>query len=126
METGQTVFMITHDVDEAIYLADRIVMMSNGPDAVFAEIVENPLPKDRKRTDFHKHPLYYGVRNHIIDFLVTRSKSIRDEIKAGARSTAAMCRWCVRACRSTVAASAIAIAVIDAGSRPAVRRQRMS
>jgi nitrate/nitrite transport system ATP-binding protein len=84
METGQTVFMITHDVDEAIYLADRIVMMSNGPDAVFAEIVENPLPKDRKRTDFHKHPLYYGVRNHIIDFLVTRSKTIRDEVKAGA------------------------------------------
>jgi nitrate/nitrite transport system ATP-binding protein len=59
-------------------------MMSNGPDAVLAEIVENPLPKDRKRTDFHKHPLYYGVRNHIIDFLVTRSKSIRDEVKAGA------------------------------------------
>jgi nitrate/nitrite transport system ATP-binding protein len=60
-----------------------VVMMSNGPDAVFAEIVENPLPKDRKRTDFHKHPLYYGVRNHIIDFLVTRSKTRRDEIKAG-------------------------------------------
>jgi len=60
------------------------VMMSNGPDAVFAEIVENPLPKDRKRTDFHKHPLYYGVRNHIIDFLVTRSKTIRDEVNAGA------------------------------------------
>ena len=75
-QTGQTVFMITHDVDEAIYLADRVVMMSNGPDAVFAEIVDNPLPKDRKRTDFHKHPLYYGVRNHIIDFLVTRSKSV--------------------------------------------------
>jgi len=81
--TGQTVFMITHDVDEAIYLADRVVMMSNGPDAVFAEIVENPLPKDRKRTDFHKHPLYYGVRNHIIDFLVTRSKSFADEMRGG-------------------------------------------
>ena len=81
--TGQTVFMITHDVDEAIYLADRIVMMSNGPGALFAEIVENPLPKDRKRTDFHKHPLYYGVRNHIIDFLVTRSKSFAEEIKGG-------------------------------------------
>jgi nitrate/nitrite transport system ATP-binding protein len=82
--TGQTVFMITHDVDEAIYLADRVVMMSNGPDAVLAEIVENPLPKDRARSDFHKHPLYYGVRNHIIDFLVTRSKSVRDAVKAGA------------------------------------------
>ncbi len=67
--------MITHDVDEAIYLADKIVLMTNGPDAVLAEIVENPLPKDRKRTDFHKHPLYYGVRNHIIDFLITRSRN---------------------------------------------------
>ena len=81
LETGQTVFMITHDVDEAIYLADRIVLMTNGPGAVFAEIVENPLPKERKRTDFHKHPLYYGVRNHIIDFLVSRSKAFAEEIK---------------------------------------------
>ena len=71
LETGQTVFMITHDVDEAIYLADRIVLMTNGPGAVLAEIVENPLPKDRARTDIHKHPLYYALRNHIIDFLVT-------------------------------------------------------
>src|SRR5437660_4910181 len=81
LTTGQTVFMITHDVDEAIYLADRIVLMTNGPNAVFAEIVENPLPKERKRTDFHRHPLYYGVRNHIIDFLLARSKSFADEIK---------------------------------------------
>jgi nitrate/nitrite transport system ATP-binding protein len=83
LETGQTVFMITHDVDEAIYLADRIVLMTNGPDAVFAEIVDNPLPKERKRTDVHKHPLYYGVRNHIIDFLVSRSKAFAGEIKGG-------------------------------------------
>src|SRR6202042_576180 len=74
-ETGQTVFMITHDVDEAIYLADRIVLMTNGPGAVLAEIVENPLPKERARTEVHRHPLYYTVRNHIIDFLVSRSKS---------------------------------------------------
>jgi nitrate/nitrite transport system ATP-binding protein len=80
VETGQTVFMITHDVDEAIYLADRVVLMTNGPEAVLAEIVENPLPKERKRTDFHKHPLYYGVRNHIIDFLVSRSKSFAAEM----------------------------------------------
>src|SRR5215208_5009768 len=79
LETGQTAFMITHDVDEAIYLADRVVLMTNGPGAMLAEIVENPLPKERKRTDFHKHPLYYGVRNHIIDFLVTRSKSFAEE-----------------------------------------------
>src|SRR3982074_2998491 len=81
LETGQTAFMITHDVDEAIYLADRVVLMTNGPNAVLAEIVENPLPKERKRTDFHKHPLYYGVRNHIIDFLVSRSKSFAEDMK---------------------------------------------
>jgi nitrate/nitrite transport system ATP-binding protein len=80
-ETGQTVFMITHDVDEAIYLADRVVLMTNGPDAVLAEIVENPLPKDRHRNDVHKHPLYYSVRNHIIDFLVSRSKTFTEEMK---------------------------------------------
>ena len=74
-ETGQTVFMITHDVDEAIYLADRVVLMTNGPGAVLAEIVENPLPRERARSDFHKHPLYYATRNHIIDFLVSRSRT---------------------------------------------------
>jgi nitrate/nitrite transport system ATP-binding protein len=67
--------MITHDVDEAIYLADKIFLMTNGPGAVLAEIVENPLPKDRGRTDLHRHPYYYAVRNHIVDFLVSRSKS---------------------------------------------------
>jgi nitrate/nitrite transport system ATP-binding protein len=75
LETGQTAFMITHDVDEAIYLADKIFLMTNGPGAVLAEIVENPLPKDRGRIDLHRHPYYYGLRNHIVDFLVSRSKS---------------------------------------------------
>src|SRR5689334_10601630 len=79
--TGQTVFMITHDVDEAIYLADRIVLMTNGPEAVLAEIVENPLPKARVRTEVHKHPLYYPVRNHIIDFLISRSKTFVHETR---------------------------------------------
>jgi len=79
-ETGQTVFMITHDVDEAIYLADHVLLMTNGPNAVLAEIVANPLPKERARNDVHKHPLYYGVRNHIIDFLVSRSKNFATEM----------------------------------------------
>jgi nitrate/nitrite transport system ATP-binding protein len=84
LTTHQTAFMITHDVDEAIYLADRVVLMTNGPDAVLAEIVENPLPKERKRADIHRHPLYYGVRNHIIDFLVSRSKGFAEEMKGAA------------------------------------------
>ncbi|MEA2936039.1 MAG: nitrate/nitrite transport system ATP-binding protein [Variibacter sp.] len=78
--TGQTAFMITHDVDEAIYLADRIVLMTNGPDAVLAEVVENPLPKERARTEIHRHPLYYATRNHIIDFLVSRSRTFLREV----------------------------------------------
>jgi nitrate/nitrite transport system ATP-binding protein len=82
LETGQTVFMITHDVDEAIYLADRIVLMTNGPNAVLAEIVDNPLPKNRQRNEVHRHPLYYGIRNHVIDFLVSRSKTFSQEMTA--------------------------------------------
>src|SRR5438445_6517313 len=78
LETGQTTFMISHDVDEAIYLADKIVLMTNGPGAVVAEVVENPLPKQRARADIHRHPLYYPVRNHIIDFLIARSRSFVD------------------------------------------------
>ena len=64
-ETGQTVFMITHDVDEAIYLADRIVLMTNGPGAVLAEIVENPLPKERVRTEHPQAPaVLSGAQPH--------------------------------------------------------------
>ncbi|MDX2104283.1 MAG: ABC transporter ATP-binding protein [Alphaproteobacteria bacterium] len=81
-ETGQTVLMITHDVDEAIYLADRIVLMTNGPGAVIAEVVENTLPVTRDRLDVHRHPAYYPLRNHIIDFLVTRSKAFEAERRA--------------------------------------------
>jgi nitrate/nitrite transport system ATP-binding protein len=54
--------------------------MTNGPGAVLAEIVENPLPKDRGRIDLHRHPLYYALRNHIVDFLVSRSKTFAAEV----------------------------------------------
>lgn len=69
-KTGQTVFMITHDVDEAILLADRLILMSNGPQARIAEIVENPLPRSRSRTSLHHQPGFYDLRNHLVDFLV--------------------------------------------------------
>jgi nitrate/nitrite transport system ATP-binding protein len=73
-ETHQTVFMITHDVDEAILLSDRIMLMSNGPHARIAEIVNNTLPRPRERSAIHKHAHYYPIRNHMVDFLVSRSK----------------------------------------------------
>jgi nitrate/nitrite transport system ATP-binding protein len=82
-QTHQTVFMITHDVDEAILLADRIVLMTNGPHAKVAEIVRNPLPRDRHRDTIHKEPGYYALRNHLVDFLVTRSRLFNAAPPAG-------------------------------------------
>ena len=76
-ETHQTVFMITHDIDEAILLADRIFLMSNGPRAFLAEIVENTIPKPRHRDNIHHHEHYYKIRNHLLDFLVHRSKALQ-------------------------------------------------
>ena len=75
-ETHQTVFMITHDVDEAILLADKILLMSNGPQARIAEIVRNTMPRDRQRATLHHDPQYYRIRNHLVDFLVARSKEL--------------------------------------------------
>jgi nitrate/nitrite transport system ATP-binding protein len=82
-ETKQTVFMITHDVDEAILLADKIMLMSNGPGARIAEIVVNTLPRDRSRHTIHKDPQYYAIRNHLVDFLVSRSKGFTEQPPAG-------------------------------------------
>lgn len=75
-DTHQTVFMITHDVDEAVLLADKILLMSNGPQARVAEIVHNTMPRSRQRATVHHDPQYYPLRNHLVDFLVTRSKDL--------------------------------------------------
>jgi nitrate/nitrite transport system ATP-binding protein len=86
--THQTVFMITHDVDEAILLADRVMLMSNGPRAYIAEIVEHTLPKPRDRQTIHHEPDYYPIRNHLVDFLVNRSKQYQSD--AGLRASPAV------------------------------------
>jgi nitrate/nitrite transport system ATP-binding protein len=80
--THQTAFMITHDIDEALLLADRIVLMTNGPGARVCEIIENTLPRERTRSDMHTHANYYPLRNHLVEFLVNRSKRFREEISA--------------------------------------------
>jgi nitrate/nitrite transport system ATP-binding protein len=81
-QTQQTVFMITHDVDEAILLADRILLMTNGAEVDgqykpggIAETVRNPLPRSRTRAQLHHLDGYYELRNHIVDFLVSRAKA---------------------------------------------------
>ena len=78
--TNQTVFMITHDIDEAILLADRILLMTNGPFARVAESVDITIPRPRIRTDIVEHPNYYPIRNHLVQFLGKRSKELAGPI----------------------------------------------
>ncbi|MCS6812503.1 MAG: nitrate ABC transporter ATP-binding protein [Cyanobacteria bacterium] len=67
-----TVLMITHDIDEALYLADRLVMMTNGPAAKIGEILELPFPRPRDRARLLEDPRYYELRNYALDFLYHR------------------------------------------------------
>ncbi len=98
LETGQTTFMITHDVDEAIYLADKIVLMTNGPGAVLAEILENPLPKNRAAHRYPPPPALLRPAQPHHRF----PGQPQQDLHADGRPTAtrAMCRSCVRRCRS--------------------------
>ena len=67
-----TVLMITHDIDEALFLADRLVMMTNGPAANIGEIMTIPFPRPRDRAQIMEDPLYYDLRNTALDFLYNR------------------------------------------------------
>lgn len=78
-ETQQTVFMITHDVDEAILLADRILLMTNGPTARVAESVKINIQRPRSRADVIEDPAYYKIRNHLVNFLVKRSGELASQ-----------------------------------------------
>jgi nitrate/nitrite transport system ATP-binding protein len=67
--TKVTAVCVTHDVDEAILLADRVVMMSNGPNARIGNIMEVDLPRPRTRKALLEHPGYYAYRQELLDFL---------------------------------------------------------
>jgi nitrate/nitrite transport system ATP-binding protein len=65
----QAVMMVTHDVDEALYMSDRIVMLTNGPNAKIGEILDVPFPHPRDRQQIRESSLYYELRNHALNFL---------------------------------------------------------
>ena len=68
-KTGSTVLMVTHDVDEAVLLSDRIVMMTNGPAATVGDIVEVNLARPRERMALVKDPRYHELRGRVLEFL---------------------------------------------------------
>ena len=76
--TGTTVFMVTHDVDEAILLSDRIALMSAGPEASLAECVEIDIPRPRRRETIIDLPRYIQLRNEILRFLMHASQVEQD------------------------------------------------
>ena len=82
-KTQQTTFMITHDIDEAILLSDKILLMSNGPEARVAKEIIVDIPKPRSRATIIKHPAYYKTRNYLVDFLVEGSESIKQQLNNG-------------------------------------------
>jgi nitrate ABC transporter ATP-binding subunit len=67
-----TVLMITHDIDEALFLADRLVMMTNGPAAKIGEVLDIPFDRPRDRDQILEDPEYYNLRNYALDFLYHR------------------------------------------------------
>jgi nitrate/nitrite transport system ATP-binding protein len=73
---GNTVMMITHDVDEAVLLSDRIVMMTNGPAAYIGEILDVTLPRPRKRLELATNPVYIACRQRVLEFLYERHRFV--------------------------------------------------
>jgi len=73
---GNTVIMITHDVDEAVLLSDRIVMMTNGPSATIGEILNIDLPRPRDRIALADNPKYNGYRHDVLRFLYEKQRKV--------------------------------------------------
>ena len=87
-ENQVTAIMVTHDVDEAVLLSDRIVMLTNGPESKIGQILEVDIPRPRKRMEVVEHPSYYSLRSEMIYFL-NQQKRIK---KIRARKTGAIAR----------------------------------
>jgi nitrate/nitrite transport system ATP-binding protein len=79
----KTALMVTHDVDEALFLADRIVMMTNGPEAEVGDILHVEFPRPRIRKEVMEHPDYYMLREYLISFLEVRAHQRRGQKQNG-------------------------------------------
>ncbi|MBD2043426.1 nitrate ABC transporter ATP-binding protein [Microcoleus sp. FACHB-672] len=80
-ESKVTCIMVTHDVDEALLLSDRIVMLTNGPESHIGQILDVPIPRPRHRMEVVNHPNYYAMRNEIIYFLNQQKRDKRRKAK---------------------------------------------
>jgi nitrate/nitrite transport system ATP-binding protein len=83
----RTVVMVTHDIDEALYLADRLILMTDGPEAGVGETMPVPFPRPRRRGAVLEHPLYQACRRRVLDFLdhharQSRTTAIDDVLRA--------------------------------------------
>lgn len=76
-DSGKTVVMVTHDVDEALYLADRLILMTDGPEATVGEVLPVPFARPRTRAAVLADPRYHTCRRHVIDFLEQRAHQSR-------------------------------------------------
>lgn len=74
-ENHVTCIMVTHDVDEALLLSDRIVMLTTGPEAHIGQVLEVPIPRPRQRLEVVNHPSYYALRNEMVYFLNQQKRS---------------------------------------------------
>jgi nitrate/nitrite transport system ATP-binding protein len=70
----KTALMVTHDVDEALFCADRVVMMTNGPAATIGKVITVPFERPRIRDDVMAHPRYYELRGEMIEFLESQER----------------------------------------------------
>src|SRR6202007_2686874 len=73
---GNTVLMITHDVDEAVLLSDRIVMMTNGPSATIGQVLQVPLARPRRRLELSTNATYLKCRQRVLEFLYERHRFV--------------------------------------------------
>ncbi|MCI5085970.1 MAG: ABC transporter ATP-binding protein [Rhodovulum sp.] len=87
--TKVTAICVTHDVDEAILLADRVVMMTNGPQATIGKITDVKLPRPRTRKALLEHPDYYSYRQEVLDFLEEYEHGAKPKPKTAAKAIAA-------------------------------------